>query len=155
MSGAIKLEDLQQIIKEQSITIRPADVLFLRTGFAALYNQFSVQEQEAFPQTTTGFLGFEATRDSLRWLWDSRFSAVASDSPSFERSPLAGAYNEPGVSVHEWGLAGWGMPIGEMFDLESLAIQCRKLGRYSFFISSVPLKVPGGVASPPCAVAIF
>jgi kynurenine formamidase len=155
VSGGIKLEDLQQIIKEQNITTRPADVLFLRTGFVSSYNQFSVQEQETYSQATNGYLGFEASRDSLRWLWDSHFSAVASDSPSFERSPLAGAYNEPGVSVHQWGLAGWGMPIGEMFDLENLAIQCRKLGRYSFFISSVPLKVPGGVASPPCAVAIF
>jgi kynurenine formamidase len=149
------LGDLQQIIKEQNITIRPADVLFLRTGFVASYNGLSVQGQEDFSRATNGYLGFEANKESLRWLWDSRVCAVASDSPSFERSPLAGDYNEPGVSVHQWGLAGWGMPIGEMFDLENLAIQCRKLGRYSFFLSSVPLKVPGGVASPPCAVAIF
>jgi hypothetical protein len=53
------------------------------------------------------------------------------------------------------GLAGWGMSIGEMFDLVKLALKCQELGRYSFFLSSVPLKVPGGVASPPSAVAIF
>jgi hypothetical protein len=33
------------------------------------------------------------------------------------------------------------MPIGEMFDLEALARKCEELGRWSFFVSSVPLKV--------------
>jgi hypothetical protein len=32
--------------------------------------------------------------------------------------------------LHEVLLAGWGCPIGELFDLEKLAEQCRKLGRY-------------------------
>ena len=32
------------------------------------------------------------------------------------------------------------MPIGEMFDLEELAKHCRECGRWSFFLSSVPLK---------------
>jgi hypothetical protein len=65
------------------------------------------------------------------------------------------------------------MPIGELFNLEDLARTCKELGRTSFFVSSVPLRVcmdrrdlflelrltdgqvPGGVASPPNAVAIF
>jgi hypothetical protein len=42
-----------------------------------------------------------------------------------------------------------------MFCLEKLAEKCKELERWSFFMSSVPLKVPGGVASPPNAVAIF
>ena len=37
------------------------------------------------------------------------------------------------------------MPIGEMFDLEALAAQCKRLGRYSFFLSSVPLHVRGNL----------
>lgn len=52
-------------------------------------------------------------------------------------------------------LAGWGMPIGELFDLEKLAATCKKLNRYSFFVCSKPNNVPGGVASPPNIVAIF
>jgi len=45
--------------------------------------------------------------------------------------------------LHEWLLAGWGCPIGELFDLEELSVRCRELGRWSFFLSSVPLKVCG------------
>lgn len=33
------------------------------------------------------------------------------------------------------------MPLGELFDLERLSEECRRQGRWSFFFSSVPLKV--------------
>lgn len=66
---------------------------------------------------------------------------MASDSPSFERGPTTGSYNDPDVSIHQWALAGWGLPLGEMFDLEELAETARRLGRYSFFLTSVPIKV--------------
>lgn len=44
---------------------------------------------------------------------------------------------------------------GEMFDLENLSSMCRELNRYSFFLTSMPLNMPGGVSSPPQAMAIF
>lgn len=50
------------------------------------------------------------------------------------------------LSLHEVLLAGWGMPIGELFDLEKLAQQCEKEQRWSFFLASEPCNVPGGVA---------
>lgn len=92
-------------------------------------------------------MGVEPSREVLEWLWETRFAAVAGDAPAFERSPvgLAGSGEEgeeaPGVVLHQWLLGGWGMPIGEMFDLEGLSAHCREVGRWSFFLSSVPLKV--------------
>jgi hypothetical protein len=44
---------------------------------------------------------------------------------------------------------------GELFDLEALSKICAELGRYSFFVTSMPLNMPGGVSSPPNAMAIF
>ena len=38
--------------------------------------------------------------------------------------------------LHEVLLAGWGCPIGELFDLEALAEQCKKANRWSFFVTS-------------------
>jgi hypothetical protein len=58
-------------------------------------------------------------------------------------------------SLHEVLLAGWGMPIGELFDLEKLAEYCKKEKRWSFFVASEVCNVPGGVASPPNILAIF
>jgi len=86
----------------------------------------------------------------LEWIWDSGFSAVAGDAISFEVYPDQG-----GLSLHEYLLAGWGVPIGELFDLEALAKVCEEEGRWSFFVTSMPLNMPGGVSSPPNAMAIF
>jgi hypothetical protein len=38
--------------------------------------------------------------------------------------------------LHEVLLAGWGCPIGELFDLEALAEECQKQSRWSFFLTS-------------------
>jgi hypothetical protein len=47
-----------------------------------------------------------------------------------------------------------GFAIGEWFDLEALAQDCAADGRYSCFVASVPLNLPGGVGSPANVVAI-
>jgi len=76
-------------------------------------------------------------------------------------SELGGDETDDGIAtqesyaLHEVLLAGWGMPIGELFDLEKLAEQCKKEGRWSFFLTSEVCNVPGGVASPPNVLAIF
>jgi len=57
--------------------------------------------------------------------------------------------------LHDFLLPGWGMPIGEMWDLEALAAECERQQRWTFFLTSSPLNLPGGVASPPNALAIF
>ena len=89
-------------------------------------------------------MGIESTVEVLEWLWENQFAAVAGDSPSFESSPVGGGKGQddvPLIVLHQWLLAGWGMPIGEMFDLEELARHCGECGRWSFFLTSVPLKV--------------
>ena len=47
------------------------------------------------------------------------------------------------------------MPIGELFNLETLAEHCRKENRWIFFFTSEVCNVPGGVASPPNGLAIL
>ncbi|KAI4108416.1 MAG: hypothetical protein L6R37_001020 [Teloschistes peruensis] len=49
-------------------------------------------------------------------------------------------------ALHEVLLSGWGMPIGELFDLDELATECKRLKRWSFFLTSEVCNVPGGVA---------
>ena len=72
--------------------------------------------------------------------------------------PSSASYPYPpslGWSMHEVLLAGWGCPIGELFDLEKLGEHCEKEKRWSFFVTSEVVNVPGGVASPPNILAIF
>jgi kynurenine formamidase len=147
---------IHQLIEESQITFHPGDILFLRIGFNAAFNNLSESQQEAISlRLTADFAGIEATEETLKFLWNNQFAAVASDCPAFEASPVHGPGISDTWSLHQWLLGGWGMPIGEMFDLEALSEKCKETGRWSFFMCSVPLKVPGGVASPSNAVAIF
>lgn len=59
------------------------------------------------------------------------------------------------MSFHEVALAGWGMPIGELLDLEKLAELAEKNHRWTFFLSVCPLNVEGGIATPANTLAIF
>jgi hypothetical protein len=42
-------------------------------------------------------------------------------------------------ALHPILLAGWGTPIGELSDLESLAKAYKRLKRWTFFFVSIPL----------------
>ena len=141
-SSFVRLEDLKGLVVEENIAFQPGDILFIRTGFTAAYNALSIPEKEAVPQRSSPeFMGVESTEDMLQWLWQNRFAAVAGDAPSFESSPVGREGINPNTVLHQWLLGGWGMPIGELFDLEQLAEHCRKMKRWTFFLSSVPLKV--------------
>jgi len=121
--------------------LRFGDILVVRSGWmaarAATPDERLAELQREPPHA---FCGVEQSDEVLRWLWSS-FSAVAGDQPSFECWPT-----RVGWALHEVLLAGWGCPIGELFDLEALAAQCRREGRWSFFVASEPCNVPGGVA---------
>ncbi len=93
--------------------------------------------QQTFPHK---FIGVEQSEGMARWLW-TNFSALAGDHPTFEAWPT-----QQDWAFHEVALSGWGCPIGELFDLEKLAEQCERLGRWSFFVTSEPCNVVGGVA---------
>jgi hypothetical protein len=93
----------------------------------------------------------EQCEDSLRFLWDNHFAAIASDNLPFEAYPPADP--EEGL-MHGVIIGLWGMPIGEMFQLDALATSCAADRRYEFFFTAAPLNKLGGVASPPNALAI-
>ena len=143
---------LQEVAASQGTKIKPGDILLVRTGWIRGFQQITSTERSnlaAIPSPPA--IGLESSEATLRWLWDQEFAAVAGDQPSWEAWPCENRY----FSLHEWMLAGWGLPIGELFDLEQLSEECKKRKRWSFFFSSMPLNVPGGVASPPNGVVLF
>ena len=95
-------------------------------------------------------IGVENSIETVRWLYDKHFAAVAGDTMGFEAWPYP-----KDCCLHEWLLCQWGTPIGELWDLEELSKECIRQNRWTFMLTSAPLRVPGGIASPPNAVAIF
>ncbi|ETW85097.1 hypothetical protein HETIRDRAFT_438158 [Heterobasidion irregulare TC 32-1] len=146
----ISVGDLEACAREQGVTFRRGDILILRVGFIQRYNSASQAERNGLAGKPETFAGIEQSDDMKRFIWNNHFAAVASDQPALESWPPKG-----GEYLHETFLSLWGMPIGELFDLEALSKICADTGRYTFFFSSWPLNILGGTASPPNAAAYF
>jgi kynurenine formamidase len=134
----IPVQTLKQVAESQNVTFRTSDILFVRTGWTKAYSELSIQQcQDLTASSQPSLIGVDASKDTLQWIWEERFAAVAGDMPRFEAWPC----RNKEWHLHEWLLAGWGMPIGEVFDLEKLAQECQKRQRWTLFFSSVPLRV--------------
>lgn len=144
----IPLEDLEATLKAQRTRIKPGDMLMVRIGWTQWYMGLS-PEQKAELARETVVPGIEGTRRTARWLWNAGVAAIASDSPALEPLPV-----QSRDFLHFHLLAFFGMPIGEMWNLDPLADDCAADKRYEFFFTSAPLNIPGGVGSPPNALAI-
>ncbi|OBT67990.1 hypothetical protein VE03_01508 [Pseudogymnoascus sp. 23342-1-I1] len=151
----ITLKNLLACAESQKTIFREGDILIIRSGWTEDYYNLSKEEQEALGgRTNRTFVGVDNTMEMAKWHWDMQFSAVAGDTNAYEAWPpeMSSAL---GLALHEVFLAGWGMPIGEVWNLEDLANCCTRLKRWSFFLTSQPLDIPGGIASPCNAMAIF
>lgn len=163
----ISFEELYHCGKDQGIDIRPAaqggdirvgDILFVRSGWVEAYHSKPPAERNALAARTHAlgkddgqrYAGLSQEERIIDWLHDSYFSAVCGDAPSFEAWPTHEEYH-----LHEYILALWGMPLGEMLDLEKLALTCRQKNRWTFFFTSATANVPGGVGSHVNGTAIF
>lgn len=151
----IGLHELLECAKAQNTEFRIGDILLIRSGWIEDYSKHSEQEKMALGgKESRTFVGVDNSIEMVKWHWDTGFAAVAGDTNAYEAwppdrsSPLKHA-------LHEIFLSGWGMPIGELWDLEKLAEECMQRQKWSFFLTSQPLDVPGGVASPCNAMAIL
>ena len=140
---------LNEVAAAEGVALRAGDMLLVRSGWMAGYlaldstGRTAVQSEGRFP-------GLDASLEMAAWLWDGRFAAVAGDGPAVEFGPT-----DPNTGwLHVRALAYLGMPFGEMWDIEALAADCAADGVYDCFLASEPLHVPGGIGSPPNAVAI-
>jgi hypothetical protein len=154
-SEHISADGLQAAADWQGVRFQTGDILLVRTGWIEWYG--GLNEAERVELAQPGRLraaGLIQSEESLRFLWDNHFAAAASDNPSFEAYPVASDADKPRESMHGTIIGLWGMPIGEMFQLDALAADCDADRRYEFFFTSAPLNKAGGVASPPNALAI-
>lgn len=160
---SIPLSTLLEIATEQKVSFRRGDILLIRIGVTREWDtRMTPEDKSAYALSKNPqHAGVEGTEEMLRWIWNEGFAAVASDAISFEVYPPQKTYKREdgreveGRFLHEFLLAGWGLPIGELFDLEELSRICEEEQRWEFFVASAPLNLPGGVSSPPNCVALF
>jgi kynurenine formamidase len=148
---SIPLDDVKATLEDEGVALQAGDILLIRIGWTKFYLSAS-DEIKADLAKETVVPGIEGSDRTARWLWDNHLAAVASDSPALEALPKPAG--EEAEFLHFHMLAFFGMPIGEMWNLEALADDCADDGNYDFFLTSAPLNIPGGVGSPPNALAI-
>lgn len=137
----IPLSDIHAIAQKHDIKFQYGDILFIRSGFVENYGGLDKAQRAhlgtlKIPEHT--YVGVEQTEDMLDFLHDNYFSAVVGDAPAFESWP------RQGLNLHQYLLPRWGLPIGEMWDLDQLAETCKRKNQYTFFLASVPSNVRGG-----------
>jgi kynurenine formamidase len=145
---AVTVDNLRAALSFQDTRTEDGDLLMVRTGWLDRYRRTGVAAEDlAMPPAA----GLHAGEDTARFLWDTGFCAVAADNPAVENLP-----GDAGVgSLHRRLIPALGMPLGELWDLDALAGACAEQKRYEVCVVSVPLNVPGGVASPANAIAIL
>ena len=157
-SHRITLDDLMKCAEAQGTEFRQGDILLIRSGWTEDYNQRSDAEKSALANRASRmFVGVENSLAMAEWHWKTGFAAVAGDTNAYEVWPPAQSVDGSILpySLHEVFLAGWGMPIGEVWNLEDLSAECKRLRKWTFLLVSQPLNIPGGVASPCNATAIL
>jgi kynurenine formamidase len=148
-SVAITAEQVEEARAAQGVEIRDGDILLLRTGWMQGYMAADAEDRAKFAKTFA-FPGLYAGEETARYLWNLRIAAVAADNPALEVAPG----DKAAGSLHRRILPMLGMPIGELFNFEELAADCRADGCWDAFFAAVPLYLPGGVASPANAAVL-
>ncbi|KAL4895002.1 hypothetical protein BDV59DRAFT_200260 [Aspergillus ambiguus] len=149
--------EIEAVAAYQGITFQHGDILVIRFGFTEAFGAMTADEQ-ASALGSNAVCGVEGSVEMARWLWNRHFAAIACDNMAVEAIPpiINGEERTPfELVLHPWCLSLMGMPLGELWDLKALAEECKKAQKYSFFLTSSPLNVPGGVGSPPNAIAIL
>jgi kynurenine formamidase len=130
---SISADELKACAGAQGVAVKPGDVLLVRTGFGALWNDEAAYLQAA-----------GVARSGTLWAAEQGVAAVGADNMSWdvpeERDPETGAT----LFGHVYLLPQKGIYIIENLNLEELARdRC-----YSFAFVGIPLKFNGATGSP-------
>jgi kynurenine formamidase len=132
---AIDSAVLDSVSSKQGTTIEEGDVVLLRTGWGALWDDPV--------RYITGGAGAEVrgpgpVLDGAEWLSARKIFAAGSDTVAFERVP------DPARPVHVHLLVESGIHLIEALNLEELSRQ----GLHEFLFVAAPMKIRGGTGAP-------
>lgn len=150
----VPLADVEATLASQNVSLHAGDILLLRFGWTAAYRALDEtgRVELAAQRMRAPAVGLDQSPEMAAYLWDQHIAAVASDAPSVEAFPPK-SWEADGF-LHYTLIALFGMAMGELWELDTLAADCARDGVYECFLTSAPLNIRGGVGSPPNALAI-
>jgi kynurenine formamidase len=144
---------LEEVMREQHVTIEPGDILTLRTGWSQLVvDMHGAPEKEILSGSCAGLDSNDP--NLLDWIAESGIAAIVADNLAVEYyPPQPGAPGTPYLPLHELCLFKLGINLGEMWYLTELADWLRDNERTRFFLTAPPLRLRGHVGSPVTPIA--
>lgn len=157
----LPVDELLATLDDQGSTIEPGDVLLIRFGWLKWWRAGGRTSSTQLIQP-----GIEPSLRVAEVLWDLRVAAVGCD-PALDPFPgkwstlatpptpdqLADPAYAIGLTLHAL-LPFIGLSIGEFFDLDALAADCAEARDWNCMLTTAPMHVPSGVATPANAIAI-
>ncbi|PND29984.1 hypothetical protein C1I89_31500 [Achromobacter pulmonis] len=146
-------EDLQAVIAEDAIDVRPGDIVVFRTGFTEAVMAMNRQPDKEILDATGSVLDGRDTR-LLNWITDSGIAALCADNYAVEGLPAREALGRrPSLPLHQHCLFKLGVPLAELWWVKDLADYLGQEGRTAFLLTAPPLRLPGAVGSPTTPIA--
>lgn len=86
---AITVKELDEIAKDCGITLLPGDILLIRVGWTKWYDEHNEENREKYVTNAYAWAGVKGCEETLEWLWNHHFAAVASDNNGVEVVPMS------------------------------------------------------------------
>lgn len=141
---ALTPADLERAEVHAGVTVRTGDVVLLRTGQMQLLH---AGDKVGYAISTAG-----PSMRTVEWFHEREVAAVATDNLSFEVYP--GERENLALPVHMLHIVEMGLVQGQNFDLEALAADCARDGRYAFLLDATPEPFARACGSPVAPVAV-
>lgn len=90
----ISIAQIEEAAREQGVEFKPADILIIRSGWVKWYNESSDDHRIAKAKNGHEFVGVAGNAESVEWLWNHHFAAVAGDAIAFEAWPPTPPYRK-------------------------------------------------------------
>jgi kynurenine formamidase len=129
----------------QSAHVGRGDLLLVRTGQLARARREGWGDYAGGPAPGLSFT-------TAGWLHGREIAGIATDTWGFEVRPneFDGAFQP----LHQVAIPHLGLFVGEMWDLDGLAEDCARDGRYDFLLVAAPIPFTGAVGAPVNPIAM-
>jgi kynurenine formamidase len=143
-STAIPVEDLDRWEREAGIVIEPGDVVLVRTG------RWALRAVTGPGEAGDSLAGLHPS--TAAWFAERDISALGTDAAADALPSSIDSYPFP---LHTLLLVSMGTPILDNLDLEELAVEAERQGRWTFLLVVAPMRVAGGFGGPVNPLAVF
>ena len=144
---AITAAHLDACASAQGVTVGRGDILLVRTGHLSRARRDGWGDYAGGPAPGLSL-------STAGWLHRTEIAAIATDTWGFEVRP--NEFDVPAFQpLHQIVIPNMGLTVGEMWDLDELALVCAEAGRWEFLLTAPTLPITGAVGSPVNPIAVL